>query len=101
MSNKFHKPTQDPLLLRLALTVLAIAFVGLFLVLPLLVVFKEAFAGGVGKAWNAITEPDSLSAVKVSLLAAAIAVPLNTLFGISAAWAVAKHDFRGKTFLVT
>ena len=97
----FKNPTRDPLALRVALTLLAVGFVGLLLVLPLVIVFKEAFADGVGKAWEAIIEPDSLSAVKVSLLAAAIAVPLNTLFGISAAWAVAKHDFRGKTFLVT
>ena len=101
MSSKFQYPTQDPLLLRLLLSVIAIGFVALFLVLPLLIVFKEALADGLGKALAAIIEPDALSAVKVSLLAAGIAVPLNTLFGISAAWAVAKHDFPGKTFLVT
>ncbi len=79
----------------------AIGFVALFLVLPLLIVFKEALADGLGKALTAIIEPDALSSVRVSLLAAGIAVPLNTLFGISAAWAVAKHDFPGKTILVT
>src|SRR6201996_8440947 len=101
MTTKFQNPTEDPLLLRLALSAIAIGFVALFLVLPLLIVFKEALADGIGKAWDAIVEPDALSSVKVSLLAAGIAVPLNTLFGISAAWAVAKFDFPGKTFLVT
>ena len=101
MSGKFQDPTQDPLLLRLVLSVVAVGFVALFLVLPLVIVFKEALADGLGKALTAIIEPDALSSVRVSLLAAGIAVPLNTLFGISAAWAVAKHDFPGKTILVT
>lgn len=101
MTAKFENPTQDPLALRLVLSVVAIGFVALFLVLPLLIVFKEALADGLGKALTAIIEPDALSSVRVSLLAAGIAVPLNTLFGISAAWAVAKHDFPGKTILVT
>jgi sulfate/thiosulfate transport system permease protein len=101
MSPGYSNPTQDPLLLRLVLSAIAIGFVALFLMLPLAVVFKEALADGVGKALAAIVEPDALSSVKVSLLAAGIAVPLNTLFGISAAWAVAKFDFPGKTFLVT
>jgi len=101
MTAKFENPTQDPVALRLVLSVVAIGFVALFLVLPLLIVFKEALADGLGKAFNAIIEPDALSSVRVSLLAAGIAVPLNTLFGISAAWAVAKHDFPGKTILVT
>ena len=101
MSARFQNPTQDPLLLRVILSTVAIAFVALFLVLPLLVVFRETLAEGLGKALAAIAEPDTLAAVKVSLLAAAIAVPLNTLFGICAAWAVTKFDFPGKTFLVT
>ena len=101
MSEKFQSPTQDPLILRILLSLIAIGFVALFLVLPLIIVFKEALADGFAKAWAAIIEPDALSAVALSLTAAGIAVPLNTLFGISAAWAVAKHDFPGKTFLVT
>jgi sulfate/thiosulfate transport system permease protein len=99
--NKFRSPTQDPLLLRIVLSAIAVTFVALFLVLPLIIVFKEALAGGIGKALDAICDPDALAAVKLSLLVAAIAVPLNTVFGISAAWAVAKFDFPGKTFLVT
>jgi sulfate/thiosulfate transport system permease protein len=98
---KFRSPTEDPPLLRWILSILAIVFVALFLVLPLLVVFQEAFANGFIPAWNSILEPDTLAAVKLSLLAAAIAVPLNTVFGISAAWAITKFDFPGKTFLIT
>jgi sulfate transport system permease protein len=98
---KYQNPTQDPFWLRLILSAVAISFVALFLVLPLLVVFNEALAKGVAKMFAAITEEDALASVKVSLTAAVIAVPLNTVFGIAAAWAVAKFDFWGKTFLVT
>src|SRR4051812_43089668 len=101
MSSKFRPATEDPLLLRITLSVIAIAFVALFLVLPLLIVFKEAFAEGLGAFWTGIAEPDALASVRLSLLVAAIAVPFNTLFGIAAAWAVAKFDFPGKAFLVT
>ena len=101
MSKRVTKPTEDPLWLKLTLGAVALAFVAVVLVLPLVLVFKEALAGGVDAFFNAMTEPDTLASVKLSLLAAAIAVPLNTVFGIAAAWAIAKFDFRGKTFLVT
>jgi sulfate transport system permease protein len=101
MKQKFRNPTEDPLWLKLLLGALAIGFIGVLLLLPLLLVFKEAFAQGVSAFWNAIIEPDALAAVRLSLTAAAIAVPLNTLFGIAAAWSIAKFDFPGKTFLVT
>jgi sulfate transport system permease protein len=101
MSRKKHISTEDPLWLRLTLSAIAIFFVALFLVLPLAVVFQEALAKGLSSAWNAVTEPDSVAALKLSLLAAAIAVPLNTIFGVAAAWAIAKFDFPGKAFLVT
>jgi len=100
-TRKFRNPTDDPLWLKLLLGVLAFSFIALLLLLPLALVFKEAFAQGVGAFWAAIIEPDALAAVRLSLTAAAIAVPLNTLFGISAAWCIAKFDFPGKTFLVT
>ena len=96
-----RRPTDDPLWLKLLLGTLAIAFIAVLLLLPLLLVFKEAFAQGAGAFWAAITEADALAAVRLSLTAAAIAVPLNTLFGIAAAWSIAKFDFPGKTFLVT
>jgi sulfate transport system permease protein len=98
---KFSDPTEDPLAFKLVLIAIAICFVGLFLVLPLAVVFKEALADGLAVAWSKMGDPDTLSAIKVSLLAAGFAVPFNTLFGISAAWAIAKFDFPGKTILVT
>ena len=98
---KFRNPTEDPLWLKLLLGSAAIAFIAILLLLPLILVFKEAFAQGVGAFWASITEPDALVAVKLSLTAAAIAVPLNTLFGIAAAWSIAKFDFPGKTLLTT
>jgi sulfate transport system permease protein len=100
-TQKFRSPTQDPPLLAALLIVLAVGFVALFLVLPLVIVFKEALADGFAAAWTAIVEPDALASVRLSLTAAAIAVPLNTVFGIAAAWAITKFDFAGKTFLVT
>ena len=101
MSKRLSSPTEDPLWLKLLLGAVAIGFIAVLLLLPLALVFKEAFANGVKAFWTAIIEPDSLAAVKLSLIAAAIAVPLNTVFGISAAWAIAKFDFPGKTFLLT
>ncbi len=101
MPRKFQNPTEDSLTLKLTLGSIAIAFVGLFLVLPLIVVFHEAFKGGLAHAWTTITDPDTLAAIKLSLIAAVIAVPLNTVFGVAAAWCIAKFDFWGKTFLVT
>jgi sulfate/thiosulfate transport system permease protein len=101
MTQRFYKPTDDPLWLKLLLGALAFGFIGLMLFLPLVLVFREAFAQGLSAFWKAIVEPDSLAAVRLSLMAAAIAVPLNTVFGIAAAWAIAKFDFPGKTFLVT
>jgi len=97
----FHKPTEDPFWLKLVLGAVALGFIAVLLLLPLALVFREAFAGGFSAFWKAITEEDSLAAVKMSLMAAAIAVPLNTVFGIAAAWSIAKFDFPGKTFLVT
>jgi len=79
----------------------ALAFLGLFVVLPILSVFLEAFAKGVGAYVAKLTEPDALAAIRLTLLVAAISVPLNAAFGVVAAWAIAKFDFRGKAFLIT
>jgi sulfate transport system permease protein len=98
---KFRSATDDPPWLRLALGAIAILFIALFLILPLLVVFSEALAKGVGPVFAAIVDSDSLAAIKLSLLAAVIAVPLNTVFGVAAAWAIVKFDFPGKAILVT
>ena len=98
---KPRRATEDHVLVRWGLTALALIYVGMFLFLPLLTVFKEALGDGLGAAWNTITEPDALSAIRLTLITAAIAVPLNAIFGIAASWAVAKFDFWGKGFLVT
>jgi sulfate transport system permease protein len=101
MIKKYDRPTDDPLWLKLLLGAIAVSFVAILLLFPLALVFTEAFAKGVTAFWDAIVEPDSLAAVRLSLAVAAVAVPLNTVFGIAAAWSIAKFDFPGKTFLVT
>jgi len=80
---------------------LGLAFFALFLVLPLVAVFTEALRKGAGVYFAALLEPDALAALRLTLIAAAIAVPLNLVFGVFAAWAVTKFDFRGKQLLVT
>ncbi len=94
-------PTDDHPVTRWALTVVALGFIGLFLVLPLLTVFHEAFRDGWSAVSAAIREPDAVAAIRLTLVTAAIAVSLNAAFGIAASWAVAKFDFRGKGLLVT
>src|SRR5215207_1479251 len=86
---------------RFGLIAAAVAFLVLFLVLPLLSVFSEALARGIGAYLSALADPDTGSAIKLTLLVAAIAVPFNLVFGVMAAWAVAKFDFPGKSLLVT
>src|SRR5271168_1098563 len=86
---------------RLVLIAVALTFLGLFLVLPLLVVFVQALAKGVGVYISAISDPAAWAAVKLTLLVAAIAVPFNLVFGVAAAWAIAKFEFRGKSALIT
>jgi sulfate transport system permease protein len=86
---------------RRALILGALAFIGFFLVLPLVAVFAEALAKGFAAYGAALVEPDAISAIKLTLLVAAISVPLNVVFGLCAAWAVAKYEFKGKAFLTT
>jgi sulfate transport system permease protein len=86
---------------RWTLTAIALAFLAFTLVLPLVLVFHEALSKGVDAYLAAIREPDALSAAKLTLLIASIAVPINLIFGISAAWCIAKFDFRGKNLLIT
>jgi sulfate transport system permease protein len=86
---------------RLLLIVTALLFLSVFLVLPLLAVFAQALAKGFGAYYVAITAPMAWAAVKLTLLVAAIAVPLNLIFGVAAAWAIAKFNFRGKSALIT
>ena len=93
--------TREPGWVRRLLLTVALAFFVLNLVLPLLVVFSEALRKGWAAYVAAIAEPEALAAVQLTLAAAAIAVPLNVIFGVAAAWAIAKHDFRGKQLLIT
>lgn len=93
--------TTEPLWIRFILIVVALTFLGLFLVIPLVAVFTEAFSRGAGVYWAAITEPDAWAAIKLTVLAAAIAVPLNVVFGLAAAWSMTKFQFRGKQALMT
>jgi sulfate transport system permease protein len=93
--------SQDPALVRWGLTALALAALGLFIVLPLVAVFVQALAKGLAVYLEAVREPDTLSAVELSLLAAGIAVPLNLVFGVAAAWAVTKFQFKGRNVLIS
>jgi sulfate transport system permease protein len=96
-----ERATAEPGWVRLLLIGLALAFLGVFLFVPLAAVFYEALRKGLGVYWQAVTEPDALAAVRLTLLAAAISVPLNLVFGVAAAWAIAKFEFRGKNLLIT
>ncbi len=80
---------------------LGLSYFAIFLLLPLIAVFVEAFRKGMGTYFAALVEPDALAAIRLTLIAAALSVPLNLIFGISAAWAIAKFQFRGKNFLIT
>lgn len=93
--------TDEPVWVRRTLIGLALAFLTLFLFIPLISVFYEALKKGTDVYLAAITEPDALSAIKLTLTVAAIAVPINLIFGVAAAWAVAKFEFRGKSLLIT
>ena len=93
--------TREPAWVKGVLITIALAFFGLFLLLPLVTVFAEAFRKGWQVYFAALVEPDALSAIALTLLVAAIAVPLNLVFGVAAAWAIAKFDFRGKQLLTT
>ncbi|WP_369825663.1 sulfate ABC transporter permease subunit CysW [Cellvibrio sp. PSBB006] len=87
--------------MQMTLISMALLFLALFLVVPLIAVFTEAFSRGADVYWAAITEPDAWHAITLTLLAAAIAVPLNVIFGLAAAWSITKFQFRGKQALIT
>ena len=94
-------PVDEPAWVRRSLIAAALAFLGLFLFVPLVAVFAEALAKGVQVYWAALTDPDALAALRLTLLAAAVSVPMSLVFGVAAAWALAKFDFRGKDLLLT
>src|SRR5947209_4079076 len=87
--------------LQWALILIALVFLAVFLVTPLIAVFAEALDKGFGLYWESIREADARSAIYLTLTIAAIAVPLNTVFGLAAAWTITKFDFRGKNLLLT
>jgi len=97
----YVSPREEPRAARWLLTGIALAFLAVFLLVPLAAVFAEALKKGGGVYLAAITEADALAALRLTLLAAAIAVPVNTVFGVAAAWAIAKFDFRGKNLVTT
>jgi sulfate transport system permease protein len=95
------RASRDPVWLRYGLTAVALLFLTVFVGLPLATVFSQALEKGWRAYWAAIAEPDALSSIRLTLIAAAIAVPLNLVFGVAAAWAIAKFQFRGKNVLLT
>lgn len=100
-TNAPQAATQEAAWVRITLITTALTFLTLFLFLPLIAVFSEAFAKGAGVYIAAITEPAAAHAIKLTLIAAAISVPCNLVFGLAAAWAIAKFEFRGKQLVIT
>nr|WP_236598713.1 sulfate ABC transporter permease subunit CysW [Ramlibacter monticola] len=100
MTKKRVTTTEAPWVRR-TLIAIALLFLLLFLLLPLAAVFTEALRKGLGAYLEALKEPDAWAAIRLTLITAAIAVPLNLVFGVAAAWAIAKYEFRGKAFLTT
>ena len=98
---RLSEATTEPAWVRRVLIAVALAFLALFLFVPLVAVFAEALKKGVAVYLAAIVEPDALAAIRLTIVAAAISVPLNCVFGVAAAWAIAKFDFRGKNLLTT
>jgi sulfate transport system permease protein len=95
------RSTSSQKLVRIALIGTALLFVGLLLVLPLVAVFTQALQKGVGAYFSAIADPETRSAIRLTLLTAGIAVPLNVVFGLAASWAITKFEFRGRNLLIT
>ena len=91
----------EPGPIRLVIIAMALVFLTVFVVLPLVVVFAQAFSKGIGAYFSALSDPEALSAIRLTLWVAAISVGLNLVFGLVAAWAIAKFDFRGKTLLIS
>ena len=93
--------TREPRWARLTILTISLSFFGIFLLMPLLAVFVEALRKGWEVYWGTITNPDTAAAIKLTLLAAAIAIPLNVVFGVAAAWCISKFEFRAKQLLIT
>jgi sulfate/thiosulfate transport system permease protein len=91
----------EPRAVRVAIIALAVTFLSVFVVLPLVMVFAQAFSNGIGAYFSALSDPEALAAIRLTLLVAAISVSLNLVFGLIAAWAIAKFEFSGKTLLIS
>ena len=92
---------QDPNWVRWGLIFIALSFITLFICGPLFLVIYQALSKGLTAYWTALSEPDTLSAIKLSFFVALVTVPLNTVFGVTAAWAITRFDFKGKSLLTT
>ena len=92
---------QDADWVRWSLIAIAIGFISLFICVPLALVFIQAFSKGVEAYWSALSQPDTVAAIKLTLLVALVTVPLNTVFGVAAAWAITRFEFKGKSLLTT
>lgn len=99
--NVSKRTTEEQPWIRIPLIAIALGFLLLFLVLPLVAIFIKAFEKGAGVYLAAISDPDALSAIKLTLLVAILTVPLNAIFGLAAAWAITKFEFKGKSLLIT
>ena len=92
---------QDAGWVRWSLIAIAVGFIGLFICVPLAIVFIQAFSKGVEAYWSALSQVDTIAAIKLTLLVALVTVPLNTVFGVAAAWAITRFEFKGKSLLTT
>src|SRR4026207_2435968 len=93
--------TKEPPWVRRALIAIGLGFMGLFLIVPLLAVFYEALSKGVAAYFDAVKDPITFSAIRLTLITALVSVPLNLVFGVAAAWAISKFNFPGKNVLIT
>ncbi|MDB6028269.1 MAG: sulfate transporter, inner rane subunit CysW [Verrucomicrobiales bacterium] len=98
---KSDRGTQEPAWVKWLLISISMLFAVVFLFLPLINVFAQAFSKGLGAYWHALSDPDTRSAIRLTLIVAAVSVPLNVVFGIAASWLIAKFEFRGKSLLLT
>src|SRR5215471_3177510 len=96
-----QRGTEESPIIKWVLILMALAFSLVFLLLPLLNVFAQALSNGWNYYWASLSNPDSIAAIRLTLLVAAISVPMNVLFGLVSAWAIAKFEFRGKSLLIT
>src|SRR4249920_45752 len=101
MADRYRNSLVEPAPVRWLLIGVTLLFLGVFLLLPLIIVFVQALSHGVEQFFGAFADSDTKAAIRLTLLTAAIAVPLNTVFGVAAAWAIAKFEFHGKNLLTT